>query len=52
MSKPNYYASIAIVELHEGSNVNIESVSVTAGECVLSGAWDFKSSETEILKHR
>jgi hypothetical protein len=51
MSKPNYYASIAIVELHEDSNVNIESVSVTAGECVLSGAWDFKSSESENIKN-
>jgi len=45
MATPNYYASIAVVEIHPDDMVTIESVSVTAGECVLSGAWDFKQSD-------
>ena len=47
MTISNNYASIAIVEKHADSTVNIESVSVTEGECVLSGAWDFQITEEE-----
>lgn len=45
MSMQNYYASIAIVELHSNGRVTIESISISKGECVLSGAWDFSVSE-------
>jgi len=45
MSLPNYYASIAVVEIHPGEKVTIESISVSKGECVLSGAWDFSTSD-------
>lgn len=47
MSLTNYYASIAIVEIHGEGKVTIESISVSKGECVLSGAWDFSVEETE-----
>ena len=46
MSLPNYYASVAVVEIHPGEKVTIESISVSKGECVLSGAWDFSTSDT------
>lgn len=45
MSNSNYYASIAVVEVHPDDSVTIESISVTEGECVLSGAWSFNISE-------
>ena len=45
MSLPNYYASVAVVEIHPGEKVTIESISVSKGECVLSGAWDFSTSD-------
>jgi hypothetical protein len=45
MSLPNYYASIAVVAVHPGEKVTIESISVSKGECVLSGAWDFSTSD-------
>jgi hypothetical protein len=45
MSLPNYYASIAVVEIHPGEKVTIESISVSKGGCVLSGAWDFSTSD-------
>jgi hypothetical protein len=45
MSIPNYYASVAVVEIHAGEKVTIESISVSKGECVLSGAWDFSTSD-------
>lgn len=41
MPTQNYYASIAIVEIHSNDKVTIESISVSKGECILSGAWDF-----------
>jgi len=47
MSFPNYYASIAVVEIHPGEKVTIESISVSKGECVLSGAWDFSTSDNQ-----
>jgi len=46
-----YYAGIAIVEVHPDNTVTIESISVTAGECLLSGAWDFSLSETEKIRN-
>ena len=46
MSLPNYYVSVAVVEIHPGEKVTIESISVSKGECVLSGAWDFSTSDT------
>lgn len=51
MPLKNYYASIAIVELHSNEKVTIESISVTKGECVLSGAWDFSTSEKEDISN-
>lgn len=41
MSLKNYYASIAVFEIHSGERVTIESISISKGGCVLSGAWDF-----------
>jgi hypothetical protein len=41
MSMKNYYASIAIVETHSNEIVTIESIAVSKGDCVLSGAWMF-----------
>jgi hypothetical protein len=46
MSISNYYASIAVVEVHPDDSVTIESISVAEGECILSGAWDFRVNET------
>ena len=51
MAISNYYASIAVVEIHADSTVTIESVSVTSGECVLSGAWEFQISEGENIQN-
>ena len=51
MTTSTYYASIAIVEVHPDNTVTIESISVTEGECVLSGAWDFKISENENINN-
>lgn len=47
MSVKNYYANIAVVEVHSDSIVTIESISVTRGECVLSGAWEFSINNKE-----
>ena len=47
MTTSTYYATIAIVEVHPDNTVTIESISVTADECILSGAWDFDLSEDE-----
>ena len=47
MATSTYYASIAVVELHPGDLVTIESISVTEGEGVLSGASGFNISEEE-----
>ena len=47
----NFYASIAIVDIHSENTVTIESVSVTDGECLLSGAWDFSLFETEKIRN-
>ena len=41
MSLQNYYASIAVVEMHSNGKITIESIAVSKGECVLSGAWEF-----------
>ena len=51
MATSTYYASIAVVELHPGDLVTIESISVTEGECVLSGAWGFNISEDENINN-
>ena len=51
MVRSNFYASIAIVEIHPDNTVTIESVSVTDGECLLSGAWDLSLSEVEKIKN-
>ena len=47
MALTNYYASIAIVEIHGDNKVTIESISISKGECILSGAWDFSIKEIE-----
>ena len=49
MTIANHYASIAVVEQTPDSRILIESISVTKGECVLSGAWDFNSSDRESI---
>ena len=51
MVTSTYYASIAVVELHPDDLVTIESISVTEGECVLSGAWGFNISEDENINN-
>jgi len=51
MANSTYYASIAVVEVHPDDSVTIESISVTEGECVLSGAWDFRISENESINN-
>jgi hypothetical protein len=51
MATATYYASIAVVEVHPDDSVTIESISVTEGECVLSGAWEFKISENENINN-
>ena len=47
MSIKNYYASIAIVEIHSNEKVTIESISVTKVECVLSGEWEFSANDKQ-----
>lgn len=47
MSVKNYYASIAIVEIHSSEKITIESISVSKGECVLSGAWEFSTDNKQ-----
>ena len=51
MALSNYYASIAVVEIHAESTVTIESISVTSGECVLSGAWEFEISDSKNIQN-
>ncbi len=51
MALTNYYASIAIVEIHDDNKVTIESISITKGECILSGAWDFSIKDTEKISN-
>jgi hypothetical protein len=43
----NYYASIAVLELHSTEKVTIESISVSKGDCVLSGAWEFSTKDMQ-----
>jgi hypothetical protein len=45
MSLKNYYASIAVVEMHPDEKITIESISVSKGECVLSGAWELPTGD-------
>ena len=47
MSLLNYYASIAVVEIHSSEKISIESISVSKGECVLSGAWVFSIDDKQ-----
>jgi hypothetical protein len=49
MSFENYYASIAVVELTPENKILIESISVTKGECVLSGAWGLEISDVDAI---
>jgi hypothetical protein len=51
MTLRNYYASIAVVEIHSGEKVTIESISVSKGDCVLSGAWDFAIEDKENINN-
>ena len=47
MSLQNYYASIAVVEMHSNGKITIESIAVSKGECVLSGAWEFLTNDKQ-----
>lgn len=47
MSTRNSFATIAIFELHRNEIVTIESISVSQGECVLSGAWLWSVNQRE-----
>ena len=47
MNKTNFYASIAVIDLHPNHTISIESISVTKGKCLLSGAWDFPLMEAK-----
>jgi hypothetical protein len=51
MSLNNYYASIAIVEMHSNEKITIESISVSKGECVLSGAWEFPIDDKQNISN-
>jgi hypothetical protein len=51
MSLQNYYASIAVVDLHPNGTVTIDSIAVTKGECVLSGAWEFSNEDKEDISN-
>ena len=51
MSIKNYYASIVIVELHPDDKITIESLAVSRGECSLSGAWIFSTSEKQKIEN-
>jgi len=51
MSIRNYYASLAIVEMHSGKKMTIESISVSKGECVLSGAWEFSTQDKQNISN-
>jgi len=51
MSLNNYYASIAIVEMHANEKITIESISVSKGECVLSGAWEFPIDDKQNISN-
>ena len=48
----NYYASIAIVQIYNDEKVIIESISITKGECVLSGSWVFSIQDKENIANR
>ena len=39
--------SIAIIDLHPNHTISIESISVTKGKCLLSGAWDLPLMEAK-----
>lgn len=43
----NYYASIAVVDFHSNTKVAIEAISVSEGECILSGAWNIEKSDRQ-----
>lgn len=49
MAIDNYYASIAVVELTSDEKILIESISVTKGECILSGAWALATSDKKTI---
>jgi len=51
MTLLNYYASIAVVEIHSSEEVSIESISVSKGECVLSGAWVFSIGDKQNIEN-
>ena len=51
MSIRNYYASIAIVEMHSDKKMTIESISISKGECVLSGAWEFSTEDKQNISN-
>ena len=51
MSIKNYCASIVIVELHPDDKITIESLAVSRGECSLSGAWIFSTSEKQKIEN-
>ena len=51
MSIKNYYASIVIVEMHPNDKITIESLAVSRGECSLSGAWIFSTSEKQKIEN-
>ena len=51
MSLNNYYASLAIVEMHSNEKITIESISVSKGECVLSGAWEFPIDDKQNISN-
>jgi hypothetical protein len=51
MSLKNYYASIAIVEMHSNEKITIESISVSKGECVLSGVWEFPIDDKQNISN-
>ena len=51
MTTRNYYASIAIVEIDKNEKIAIESISISKGECVLSGAWVFSLDDKQNINN-
>lgn len=51
MTTRNYYASIAIVQIYKNEKIVIESISISKGECVLSGAWIFSLDDQKNINN-
>jgi hypothetical protein len=44
------WASLAILDFHDGEGFLIETLTITENNCTLSGAWSFKSVSAKDFK--